>query len=770
MSVKRRLYLPLALDQRSLPLFLPMKLPTPCSRGILPALLIAGAFSSALAQTRTAFTLSDFGGIEEPAVIYNPGTDTFTSDSFPNITDEGGGRYRMYLRFRANQWWDGDRTTTSEDRQRAEVKVLGPRQKPGQTFEYASTWRTDPAMVVGNRFCHITQVKGYGSGDIGTPLITTTLRRDNRVNVEFHSSGGGDGNARSWTWAPGAWTRSAIRLKISTNPDGYILASVNGDAFTGVTNRAMYRTGAPEYQPKWGLYRGADNSQPFGDNYMEHELVTATVIDAPPPPPPPTNQPPPAGTLLQEAERLPLSSVGAGTAVQNDSNNSEGKWMALQADGAGDYVDYTLSPVPAGTYRLKFKYKGHPSRGQLTLHLDGAQIGGVIDQYSANSVYPVIDFGLVTFPTESSHIVRLTCVGRNPASDAYTLSADYFFLDDGLPPATAIGTPVEVETLPFVANGASTAPQSDANNSGGRWLALQASRAGPYIEFTLGRIPRGTYTLLMKYKSHPGRGTLVASMDGAALGGPIDQYSNPQAYPEVTLGTVRFAASGSHTLRLTCIGRNPASSAFTLSADTITLVPDTNAPELELPEDIIVEATSPAGATVNFDVTATDAEDGVVPVTVTPPSGSVFPLGMTFVSATARDFAGNETSGKFVVAVADLTPPTIATLQASPDSLWPANHKMVPVTISAEVADIADPAPRAKIVAVASNEPANGSGDGNTNTDWRTTGDLTLELRAERSGGGTGRIYTITVEATDASGNVSQKTIDVHVTHDRGKA
>jgi hypothetical protein len=739
-----------------------MMLPTSPHRCLIPAFLLVSSLCSLSAQTRTALTLSSFGGIEEPEVIYRPGSDTFTSDTFQNITDEGGGRFRTFLRFRANDAWDGDRTTTSKDRQRAEVKVLGPRQKPGQTFEYASTWRTDPAMVVGNRFCHITQVKGYGSGDIGTPLITTTLRRESRVNVEYHSSGGGDGIVRSWSWTPGTWTRSAVRLKISTNNDGFVLTSVNGDAYTGVTDKAVYRTDAPEYQPKWGLYRGADNGQPFGDNYMEHENVTATIIDAPTPPPPPPVVPP-AGTLLQEAERLPLTSVGASTAVQNDSNNSEGKWMALQADGVGDYVDYTLSPVPAGTYRLKFKYKGHPSRGQLTLQLDGVQYGGVIDQYSATSVYPVIDFGPVTFATESSHVIRLASVGRNAASDAYTLSADYFFLDDGLPPAFAIGKPVEVETIPFVASGATTAPQNDGNNSGGRWLALQATRAGPYIEFTLGRVPAGTYTLLMAYKSHPSRGTLVVTVDGEQLGNPLDQYSNPQGYPEAIIGTLRFATAGTHTVRLTCVGRNPASGAFTLSADTFTLVPDTTTPELELPEDIIVEATSAAGATVVFDVSAQDAEDGEVPVTVTPPSGSVFPLGTTLVTARAIDFAGNETTGKFVVAVADLTAPAITRLAASPNVLTTPNHQMVPVTIVVTASDAVDSTPSARILSVTSNEPDNGLGDGDTAGDWEITGDLTLNLRAERSGTGTGRIYSIVVEVRDDSGNTSMATVRVTV-------
>jgi hypothetical protein len=64
----------------------------------------------------------------------------------------------------------------------------------------------------------------------------------------------------------------------------------------------------------------------------------------------------------------------------------------------------------------------------------------------------------------------------------------------------------------------------------------------------------------------------------------------------------------------------------------------------------------------------------------------------------------------------------------------------------------------------------NDIGDGNTSPDWEITGDHTVNLRAERSGANkAGRIYTITVQATDAAGNRSDsKTAKVTVPHDKG--
>jgi hypothetical protein len=88
---------------------------------------------------------------------------------------------------------------------------------------------------------------------------------------------------------------------------------------------------------------------------------------------------------------------------------------------------------------------------------------------------------------------------------------------------------------------------------------------------------------------------------------------------------------------------------------------------------------------------------------------------------------------------------------------------MVDVTIAALVAPACGTTATCQIVSVSSNETANGAGDGNTSTDWAITGPLSLELRAERSGTGSGRIYTIVVRCTDSFGNSSTKSVAVTV-------
>ncbi len=121
--------------------------------------------------------------------------------------------------------------------------------------------------------------------------------------------------------------------------------------------------------------------------------------------------------------------------------------------------------------------------------------------------------------------------------------------------------------------------------------------------------------------------------------------------------------------------------------------------------------------------------------------------------------------------VEDTVPPTINSVSASPDVLWPPNHKMVDVTVTVDCEDICNPEPDCWIVGVTSNELINGPGDGNTEPDWELFDDepLVVLLRAERAGGGTGRIYTIHIECMDASGNIAEAIVDVIVPHDQGK-
>jgi len=117
----------------------------------------------------------------------------------------------------------------------------------------------------------------------------------------------------------------------------------------------------------------------------------------------------------------------------------------------------------------------------------------------------------------------------------------------------------------------------------------------------------------------------------------------------------------------------------------------------------------------------------------------------------------------------DVTAPVISSVSANPSSLWAPNHKMNDVTVTTAASDFCGSTPTCAISSVSSNEPINGLGDGNTAPDWIVTSANTLQLRAERAGVGTGRVYTIGVTCTDAVGNAATSYTTVTVPHDQGK-
>jgi predicted extracellular nuclease len=117
----------------------------------------------------------------------------------------------------------------------------------------------------------------------------------------------------------------------------------------------------------------------------------------------------------------------------------------------------------------------------------------------------------------------------------------------------------------------------------------------------------------------------------------------------------------------------------------------------------------------------------------------------------------------------EATPPQFDTLAVTPDMLWPANHKYVDVVATVEVSDNFDLNPTVTLMSVTSNEPDNGEDDGNTVDDIVIVSDYEFKLRAERSGIGAGRTYTIEYEAIDSCGNVAIGSAIVSVPLSRGK-
>jgi WD40 repeat protein len=141
------------------------------------------------------------------------------------------------------------------------------------------------------------------------------------------------------------------------------------------------------------------------------------------------------------------------------------------------------------------------------------------------------------------------------------------------------------------------------------------------------------------------------------------------------------------------------------------------------------------------------------------------------VTLQVTDSKGQTDTDEVVITIDDQTPPQIS-VKVTPSVIWPPNHRMVNVHAEVDAFDFCGPVTFV-LSSVTSNEPENSVGDGNTAPDIKGTSlgteDLTFQVRAERSGTGTGRIYTATYEATDLSGNVSQGSDEIKVPHDQGQ-
>jgi hypothetical protein len=166
------------------------------------------------------------------------------------------------------------------------------------------------------------------------------------------------------------------------------------------------------------------------------------------------------------------------------------------------------------------------------------------------------------------------------------------------------------------------------------------------------------------------------------------------------------------------------------------------------------DGVSTSGSTFGFSMFSDAA--GTQPVLTTDTTD-----GFAFVVDVNLDGTTTVTNFSNEATVTQCAAPTITALTATPNVLFPPNHKELPVTVSAATSGGCGVV-SCRILSVSSNEPLDADGD------FVLTGDLTLNLRAERLGNGTGRIYTIPVQCTDSFGNSATQTTAVTVPHDQG--
>jgi DNA-binding beta-propeller fold protein YncE len=154
-----------------------------------------------------------------------------------------------------------------------------------------------------------------------------------------------------------------------------------------------------------------------------------------------------------------------------------------------------------------------------------------------------------------------------------------------------------------------------------------------------------------------------------------------------------------------------------------------------------------------------DAAGAMRPLAAGAVADTALPLGVTRVILRVTDAAGETGEADLTVEVRDTVPPAL-TLTPDPAVLWPPDRRLHPVSLRPVVSDVCDPSPALRTISVTSSET---EGVGNTAPDCST-----VLLRAERDGGGSGRVYSIVCEARDRAGVTAQATATVEVPHQAG--
>ena len=113
-------------------------------------------------------------------------------------------------------------------------------------------------------------------------------------------------------------------------------------------------------------------------------------------------------------------------------------------------------------------------------------------------------------------------------------------------------------------------------------------------------------------------------------------------------------------------------------------------------------------------------------------------------------------------------PPDCFDAMPSISEIWPPNHKMVDINILGITDPDGDPV-NITIDAITQDEPVNDESDGDTPPDGDGVSTDTAQVRAERSGGGNGRMYEISFTTSDDQGGECEGSVQVCVPHDRRK-
>ena len=230
-------------------------------------------------------------------------------------------------------------------------------------------------------------------------------------------------------------------------------------------------------------------------------------------------------------------------------------------------------------------------------------------------------------------------------------------------------------TAPVTAGGSTTLTVRFAPTTGGNKTATLhiLSNDADESDFSIMLSGRGNTAPMLSVPNSP------ITVEGNTLGGAVVDFIAEASDLEDGSLTANVSPISGSTFPVgnTTVNVSATDSDGVLSSTSfVVTVQDTTAPVVAAHGNVTAEATSAAGAVVNFAAgSATDAVTASPTITYSQASGTSFPVGVTTVTISAEDAAHNVATGTFTVTVGDMTGPVItlngdATLFAALDSTF----------------------------------------------------------------------------------------------------
>lgn len=184
------------------------------------------------------------------------------------------------------------------------------------------------------------------------------------------------------------------------------------------------------------------------------------------------------------------------------------------------------------------------------------------------------------------------------------------------------------------------------------------------------------------------------------------------------------------------------------------------------PESRTVECRDPEGTDVALILSQPPQDQLCSDVELSVDPEGPFGLGTHSIEISSN-LDGGTVLCEATLTIVDTTAPKVTPKHVE---LWPPNHKWHAISAADcfEIEDACDASVEASVLWATSDEPLNDTGDANTEPDIAFLACDQVQLRAERKGNGSGRVYRMAWRFTDDAGNSTDSTCEVVVPHDQG--